>query len=535
MRSTKHGMNVVVAVLAVAFVSISVWPSAIRAKTANDFDVNMRTREALPDSDNLYRVSYQTQAWATQETAIIVCDMWNQHWCQGATRRVGELAQPMNHVVSLARHRGVMIIHAPSNTIDHYKNHPARRLAQNTPRSATLPEGIANWCHWENNTEKQAGYPIDHSDGGCDCTPQCAQASPWTRQVDAITIQDKDAISDSGVEIWSLLEQRGIQNVILMGVHANMCVLGRPFGLRNLDRFGKNVVLMRDLTDTMYNSRMAPKVSHFTGTDLLVEHVETYVCPTITSTVFTGESAFRFKNDKRPRLVFISAESEYGSAETLPVFAHDLQLHYGLHCDILQGSPERQSDDRHEICGMERVTDADLVVVFARRRAFPADQMTYLKDYLDRGGALIGLRTASHAFDSRGSGPADHTEWPTFDPDVLGGHYHGHHGAGPLCTVTRDDKAGDHPILAGVKLPLISHGSLYEVRPLAKTTTALLIGTIAGQKAEPVAWTNQYHEGRIFYTSLGHADDFKIPAFRKLLVNAVFWAMNKPVATRSGN
>jgi type 1 glutamine amidotransferase len=69
------------------------------------------------------------------------------------------------------------------------------------------------------------------------------------------------------------------------------------------------------------------------------------------------------------------------------------------------------------------------------------------------------------------------------------------------------------------------------VRPLAKTTTPLLFGRIAGQESEPVAWTNQYRGGRIFYTSLGHPEDFKNPEFRKLLVNAVFWAMNKPVAT----
>ena len=64
-----------------------------------------------------------------------------------------------------------------------------------------------------------------------------------------------DAISDSGVEIWNLLEQRGIDNVILLGVHANMCVLGRPFGLRQMAKNGKNAVLMRDMTDTMYNPK----------------------------------------------------------------------------------------------------------------------------------------------------------------------------------------------------------------------------------------------------------------------------------------
>ena len=69
---------------------------------------------------------------------------------------------------------------------------------------------------------------------------------------------------------------------MLMGVHTNMCVLGRPFGLRNLARSGKNVVLVRDLTDTMYNSRMWPYVSHFEGTNRIVEHIEKYVAPTIT-------------------------------------------------------------------------------------------------------------------------------------------------------------------------------------------------------------------------------------------------------------
>ena len=189
------------------------------------------------------------------------------------------------------------------------------------------------------------------------------EGEPWTGQIDAIEIKDQDAISDSGVEVWNLLEARGIKNVILMGVHTNMCVLGRPFGLRNLANAGKNVVLMRDLTDTMYNSRKSPQVSHFTGTDFVVEHVEEYVCPTTTSNVFTGEPAFRFKEDKRPLVVFISAENEYKAAETLPDFAHELELKHGLDCEILQASTEKQGEAIHTISGMEILTDAELVVV----------------------------------------------------------------------------------------------------------------------------------------------------------------------------
>jgi hypothetical protein len=76
-----------------------------------------------------------------------------------------------------------------------------------------------------------------------------------------------------------------------------MCVLGRPFGLRQMAKNGKNVVLMRDMTDTMYNPKRAPFVSHFKGTELIVEHIEKFVCPTITSDQMIGGKAFRFKGD----------------------------------------------------------------------------------------------------------------------------------------------------------------------------------------------------------------------------------------------
>ncbi len=526
-RCAWHTLRRLAAVLVIVMLSAFCGPAADDSGEERGLTVDVRKRVPLAGVPDRFCVHCQRQQWDPNETAIIICDMWDQHWCKGATDRVAELAPVMNRVVSAARDKGVFIIHAPSGTVGHYEEHAARQRAKDAPQASDSPEGIGSWREWKDDAEKAVGYPIDHSDGGCDCRPQCKQGSPWTHQVDAIEIEDADAISDSGVEVWNLLEARGIRNIILMGVHTNMCVLGRPFGLRNLSRAGKNVVLMRDLTDTMYNSRQPPHVNHFTGTDLIVEHIEKYVCPTIASTSFTGAPPFRFEKDDRLVVVFISAESEYGAVETLPAFAHELELHYGLCCEFLQGSPAKTGDERHEISGMEVFADADLAVLFARRRGFPADQMKYFRGFLDRGGALIGLRTASHAFDSRGSAPEDHGEWLTFDPEVLGGNYHGHYGVGPVTTVTRAAGAGDHPILKGVELPLLSNGSLYKAAPLTDSTQTLLIGTIADQEPEPVAWTNRYKNSRVFYTSLGHPDDFANPAFRKLLVNAVFWALDK--------
>lgn len=501
-----------------------------KAGTGDMLKVDLRTRVASAETPDRVHVVCETQQWKPAETAIVICDMWDHHWCKGASDRVAELAPVMNRVVCAARDRGVLVVHSPSGTIDRYKDHPARQRAKAAPKAANIPAGIESWCSWKDEAEK-AVYPIDQSDGGCDCRPRCREGSPWTGQIDAIEIRDIDAISDSGVEVWNLLEQRGIRNVILMGVHTNMCVLGRPFGLRNLAKAGKNVVLMRDMTDTMYNPQMPPKVNHFTGTDLIVEHIEQHICPTIASTVFTGQPPFRFKGDTRPAVVFLSAENEYDAAETLPGFARELELHRGLRCEILQASTAKQGPEIHFISGMETLANADLVVVYARRRAFQAGQMKYLRDFLDRGKPLVGLRTASHAFDSRGSGPkAGHDEWPKFDPEVLGGNYHGHYSAGPVATITLAPGADNHAILNGVELPLRSNGSLYQASPLATGTTLLLVGEIPGEKPEPVAWTHQYKNSRVFYTSLGHPDDFANPQFRRLLTNAIFWAIDRPIA-----
>ena len=310
-------------------------------------------------------VTEKSVAWQPAQTAIIICDMWNQHWCQGATRRVGELAPAMNRTIAAARAKGVFIIHAPSSCMDAYKRSPRPKAgAERLPRPRTCPQHIGEWCN-KIPAEEKGIYPIDQSDGGCDDGPQCPQGSPWKSQIAAIEIQDDDAISDSGAEIWNLLESRGITNVMLMGVHTNMCVLGRPFGLRNMARSGKNVVLVRDLTDTMYNSRMWPYVSHFEGTNRIVEHIEKYVAPTITSTDLTGQPAFQFKPDDRPRAVFLIGEDEYKTEATLPAFAAKELEPLGVRCTFVIADPKTP----HDFPGVEALDDADLLVLSVRRRA----------------------------------------------------------------------------------------------------------------------------------------------------------------------
>ncbi len=258
--------------------------------------LTLHSRSLVPTETNQtqFRTETDTLTWDTAQTAVIICDMWDQHWCKGATERVADMAPVLNQFVAAARDKGVFIVHAPSSVVDYYKDYPARRHALNAPKADNIPDRIGAWCDSLAGEPKHL-WPIDQSDGGCDCETTCQQGNPWRKQIDIIEIKDEDYISDDGVEIWHIFENRGIRNVILVGVHTNMCVIGRPFGLRTMKRVGKNVVLCRDLTDTMYNSRKSPYVSHFEGTALMIDYIEKYICPTIVSSDLTGEAEFTFK------------------------------------------------------------------------------------------------------------------------------------------------------------------------------------------------------------------------------------------------
>jgi len=498
---------------------------AVAAESENNATLALYTRSRVedPDEPGKFKIVYQTVDWDARKTAVVVCDMWARHWCEGACVRGAEMAPRMNAFVTEARQRGALVVHSPSGGMDLYADHPARKRAQEAPKAANLPDGIGKWCR-QIEAEKRGEYPIDQSDGGCDDEPRCDVKRPMDRRQAAdIKILDQDAISDSGAECWNLFEERGIENVILVGVHTNMCVLGRPFGLRNMVRFGKNVLLVRDLTDTMYNSRMKPFASHVRGTGLIVEHIEKFVCPTITSCDLLDGPAVRFEEDDRPHVVFLVSDDHYHADKTLPVFAQMLRERYGCHATVLHGQ------GTSNIPATAELEAADCLVLYIRRLALPKEQLDRVRKYLASGGALVGMRTSSHAFDVRGKAKEGEDEWPEFDAEVQGGNYNGH-GPNPAGTdVAILAERADHPILAGVA-PKKWHstGSLYYTAPVAENATVLMTGSFE-DRVEPLTWFRTYKGGRVVYTALGHPDDFQDAQVRRLFVNAIFWVMDRPV------
>jgi nicotinamidase-related amidase/type 1 glutamine amidotransferase len=497
--------------------------------------ISMQKRLPSELKKGAFYVSNVIEDWDPSQTAIIICDMWDKHWCKGAAARVAEMAPFMNDVVTIARNKGVLIVHAPSECMAFYKNQPARKTGEKY-KSRKAMSLISNN---KLDSEKDAVWPIDQSDGGCDDTPECKQGPPWpwTRQIDIIQISDKDVISDSGAEIGGLFYQKGIKNVILMGVHTNMCVIGRSFGLRNMVRLGMHVVLMRDMTDTMYDSKQPPQVNHFTGNSLINEYIETYVCPTMVSTDFTGKKQFRFREDNRPVIAFLSAESEYNSNMTLADFAHELLLTKGVNCEFALGKPVEGVKEIHNIENLQILHDADLAVFFIRRRGLPPEEMALIKDYVNRGKPVLGIRTASHSFapEIPKGKPADFLsgldKWPEFDKEILGGNYKGHFSNQTITTINVVPGMESHPLLKGVSLDnFTSSDGIYRNQNMQSSRAqVLLYGSIANQPSQPMLWINHTGKNTVIYTSMGSVRDWQNENFRQIMKNCVSYLLEQDI------
>jgi type 1 glutamine amidotransferase len=189
---------------------------------------------------------------------------------------------------------------------------------------------------------------------------------------------------------------------------------------------------------------------------------------------------------------------------------------------------------KHHFAGLvEALKDADLLVLFSRRRFPPKDQLAAIRAHLDAGKPLLGIRTANHAFIPRPKEVVDDPNlatWPEFTPEVLGSQNTGYETKGLPYRVTVAPGAESGPLLAGVNAAnILGHQSLYKILPLATNATPLLIGTAQTDATppQPIAWTRPYGamKARIFYTSLGAPEDMRIPDVRRLLVNAVIWTL----------
>lgn len=208
-------------------------------------------------------------------TAVLVCDMWDRHWSRGASERVDALVPPMDRWLRRMRAAGSRIVFCPSDVTGAYEGTGARRRCREAPR-------------WEPSPAPRPVYPphpIGVSDGGSDTDGEDApDTAVWRAQHRGLFIDDeRDGLSDVAEEVFGYLAAGDVGLVLMAGVHLNMCVLNRPFGLKELVRNGFRAALVQDLTDAMYDPADPPYVSHEQGVRLMRGYVARFLCPVVTS------------------------------------------------------------------------------------------------------------------------------------------------------------------------------------------------------------------------------------------------------------
>jgi hypothetical protein len=300
---------------------------------------------------------------------------------------------------------------------------------------------------------------------------------------------------------------------------------------------------------------------------------------------------FNGENQESKHIVFVSGDEEYRSEEALPQLAKILSKHHGFKCTVLFAQDPKKpgivnANYVKNIPGLESLEKADLMVIFTRFRALPDSQMQYFENYLKAGKPIIGIRTATHAFNfgkdantnfthySNGYS-GDKTEWTDgFGRLILGEKWHTHHGhhknQSTRGVIVED--ATSHPVTNGIESGSIwGPTDIYGVRlPLPGDSEPIVLGQVihregvfdendiffgmkptdkilATENSEgvkvndilmPIAWTKSYQipdgkKGKTFTTTIGAASDMLNENVRRLLVNGVFWTMDLPVPQKA--
>jgi hypothetical protein len=267
-------------------------------------------------------------------------------------------------------------------------------------------------------------------------------------------------------------------------------------------------------------------------------------------------------------IVLISGDEEYRSEQMMPQLGKILARRHGFKCTALfavdPATGKIDPRNTHNIPGTDALKTADLMIVFTRFRDLPDEQMQPIVDYLASGRPVIGIRTATHAFNIPAGKTFSKYSWNSrekgwedgFGRQILGEtwiNHHGHHAHESTRGVIAPDAKSD-PITRGCD-DIWLKTDVYEVRlPLPGDSRPIILGQVltgmsptdppvAGRKNSPmmpVAWTKTYKSeqgqvGRVFATTMGSGQDLECEGFRRLLVNAAYWclAMESKIPARA--
>jgi type 1 glutamine amidotransferase len=248
-------------------------------------------------------------------------------------------------------------------------------------------------------------------------------------------------------------------------------------------------------------------------------------------------------------IVLIAGDQEYRSEESMPALAKLLSTHHGFKCTVLFSTNKQTGTIDptviDNILGLEALRTADLMIEFARWLELPDNQMKEIVDYANSGRPMIGLRTGTHPFNYKAhpGSPYAKYSWDSkefeggFGRQIMGETWVRHWGAHQKQSTRGVVAPGmeNHPILKGVK-DVWGPSDVYEITTLLGDSKPLLMGQVlngmtpdsapdTSKRMMPIAWVKTYKSARVFTTTMGHAGDFQNEGFRRMVVNACYWAV----------
>ena len=300
---------------------------------------------------------------------------------------------------------------------------------------------------------------------------------------------------------------------------------------------------------------------------------------------------FNGKSADTKHIVLISGDEEYRSEEALPQLAKILSERHGFKCTVLFAQdPEKpgiiNANYSSNIPGLEALKQADLMLIFTRFRALPDEQMQLIDNYLKAGKPVLGIRTATHAFNFPKDSESgyihysngyigDKTEWlEGFGRLVLGEQWishHGHHKHQSTRGILADDAKTEGITNGIIDGAIWGSTDVYGVRlPLPGDAQPIILGQVINRKGDyseddvfygmrptddeiavtndqgisvnetlmPIAWTKSYQipggkKGKAFTSTIGAANDLLIEGTRRLLVNGVYWTLDLPIPKKA--
>jgi type 1 glutamine amidotransferase len=242
---------------------------------------------------------------------------------------------------------------------------------------------------------------------------------------------------------------------------------------------------------------------------------------------------------KKPHVVFVCGDHEYGGEVTMPLIAAELEKNYGIKCTVLKSTPDQNAEEN--IPNLEILKTADLAIFFLRWRRLPADQLAHIEAYLKSAKPIMGFRTTTHAFNYPAGHPnADWNafgEWAFNSPPGWGKEGHTHYGHTSTTDVSIIGEKAKHPILTGVTPNFKTKSWLYHVVPKYPSLGSewLLMGKSINSERpnpaeNPVAWIGKNKYGaKVFFTTMGHPEDFSEEALQRLTINAIHWQLGMKI------